>query len=113
MKSLLLQDPKTESFSTSNKILEICLFNLKEEHLTFMLLHPSLPAADGPAQAWGPLLISPCPGDQKLRKIQDMGTKPSPVKACHEKREESHESHTRTCARWAAQPWAFVCASAA
>lgn len=61
-----------------------------------MLLHPSLPGADGPAQTWEPLLISPCPEDQKLRKIQDMGTKLSPVKACHEKREESYESHTRT-----------------
>lgn len=50
----------------------------------------------GPLQTWGPLLISrafPCPGDQILRKIQDMGTKLSPVKASHEKREESH---TRT-----------------
>lgn len=41
----------------------------------------------------GLLLISSvltCPGDQILRKIQDMGTKLSPVKASHEKREESH-----------------------
>lgn len=44
MKPLLLQDPKTESFSISNKILEICLFNKKEEHLTSMLLDPALPA---------------------------------------------------------------------
>lgn len=46
MKPLLLQDPKTESFSICNTTLEICLFNKTEEHLTFMLLNPSLPAGD-------------------------------------------------------------------